>query len=121
MKFDIHYMKPEFFRDGTMGSKWLNEVGKLPTLATLDQSHVLLKTLASFDNGRVSTTDPDIMRALGTVFSKMQGENWSPNGEARDLIRSKGLEHTSMSVGDAVVVDGSTLFLVDRFGFKEMA
>lgn len=33
----------------------------------------------------------------------MQGEIWSPNGEANELIRSKGLFHTSMSVGDCAV------------------
>lgn len=38
-------------------------------------------------------------------WGAMQGENWSPNGEARDLIRSLGLHHTSMSVGDVLVVN----------------
>jgi len=37
---------------------------------------------------------------LGHAFTIMQGENWSPEGEARDLIRYHGLQHTSMSVGD---------------------
>ncbi|MCK9231070.1 MAG: hypothetical protein RBS96_02605 [Dehalococcoidales bacterium] len=41
------------------------------------------------------------------AFTRMQGENWSPNGEARPLILGKGLQHTSMSVGDALV-DGAT-------------
>ncbi len=36
------------------------------------------------------------------VFGAMQGENWSPNGEARPLIEKKGLRHTSMSVNDVV-------------------
>lgn len=35
----------------------------------------------------------------------MQGENWSPNGEARSLIEEKGLIHTSMSMGDIVQID----------------
>lgn len=39
---------------------------------------------------------------LNEVFSKMQGENWSPKGEARFLIRSLGLKHTSMITGDLV-------------------
>jgi len=39
---------------------------------------------------------------LDDVFTKMQGFNWSPNGEARELISSLGLRHTSMSVGDVV-------------------
>jgi hypothetical protein len=37
---------------------------------------------------------------IGGVFWRMQAEEWSPNGEARDLIRKLGLHHTSMSVGD---------------------
>ena len=49
----------------------------------------------------------------------MQGENWSPNGEARNLIGSLGLSHTSMSVGDIIEIDGN-LFFVDRHGFKKL-
>lgn len=41
--------------------------------------------------------------SLNEVYEQMQGENWSPNGEAFDLIRSLGLEHTSLTVGDVVV------------------
>jgi hypothetical protein len=37
---------------------------------------------------------------LEELFWRMQGENWSPNGEARELIKAKGVQHTSMSVGD---------------------
>jgi len=121
MKFTIHYMKPEFFRDGNMGYDWLEKRSRLPSLSALDRTHVELKTLADFDNGRIPTNRPDIKRVLEIIFAKMQGENWSPNGEARDLIRSKGLEHTSMSVGDVVVVDDAALWIVDRFGFKEVA
>lgn len=40
------------------------------------------------------------------VFYKMQGEVWSPLGEARPLIRALGLRHTSMSVGDVVCLNG---------------
>jgi hypothetical protein len=39
---------------------------------------------------------------LDEVYCQMQGEVWSPNGEARGLIRSLGLSHTSLSVGDVV-------------------
>jgi hypothetical protein len=59
--------------------------------------------------------------ALGPedVFFKMQGENWSPNGEARDLIRAKGLKHTSMSVGDVCMhlKTGITYGVID-VGFR---
>jgi hypothetical protein len=57
---------------------------------------------------------------LDEVFTKMQGEIWSPNGEARELIQSKGLSHTSMSVGDLVVDDQGIVQLVDNFGWKNL-
>lgn len=40
----------------------------------------------------------------GCLFRAMQGDFFSPNGEARNLIERLGLMHTSMSVGDVVVV-----------------
>jgi len=40
--------------------------------------------------------------SLEDVFFQMQGEIWSPNGEARFLITSLGLRHTSMMTGDLV-------------------
>jgi hypothetical protein len=40
-----------------------------------------------------------------TAFTRMQGEVWSPNGEARELVVSLGLHHTSMGIGD-VAQDG---------------
>ena len=58
---------------------------------------------------------------LEDVFKKMQGEKWSPNGEARQLILSKGLSHTSMSVGDVVYdVEADKYFEVDMIGFREI-
>ena len=40
---------------------------------------------------------------LEDLFEKMQGECWSPNGEAHDLIEAAGADHTSMSVGDVAL------------------
>jgi hypothetical protein len=40
--------------------------------------------------------------SLDDAYLRMQGENWSPNGEARPLIKMLGLKHTSMSVGDCL-------------------
>jgi len=56
------------------------------------QTHILL--------GKVKSQDRDL------VFHQLQGEVWSPRGEANNLIRGKGLKHTSMSVGDALVING---------------
>lgn len=104
--FSVWYMKPEFFRDGIMGVDWLKERGLMPDPANLGATHVHLKDLE---------LDGD----LEDVFVRMQGEVWSPNGEAMLLIEAKGLRHTSMSMGDVVVVDGRA-HIADRFGFSEL-
>lgn len=57
-------------------------------IKNIKETHALVKS--------VRAADPE------EVYVKMQGEVWSPNGEARDLIESLGLKHTSMSVGDIV-------------------
>lgn len=74
-------------------------------VADLEQTHTLL--------GAVAMTD------LEEIFYKMQGEVWSPNGEARNLITRLGLVHTSMSVGDVVEMGGK-FFVCDVCGFTEI-
>ena len=44
---------------------------------------------------------------LDEAYRQMQGEVWSPNGEARELIAALGLRHTSMTVGDIACDDGT--------------
>jgi len=59
---------------------------------------------------------------LEDLFRNMQGENWSPNGEAREFIKSKRLIHTSMSVGDvAYEIETGKWYVVDIMGFRELA
>lgn len=57
-------------------------------LKTLEFTHRRLK--------RVEAT------SLDDVYRQMQSQSWSPQGEARDLIISLHLSHTSLSVGDVV-------------------
>ena len=102
---EIWYASPESYRDSSMGYAWLEKEGMLPDPDNLGSSHVLL--------GKISERD------LNQIYRIMQGENWSPEGEANSFIRSKGLHHTSMSIGDIIVVGGKTL-MVDRSGFKEI-
>jgi len=55
------------------------------------------------------------------VYEHMQAMNWSPNGEARELIRSRGLAHTSMSVNDVMYdVVNNTWLQVCSMGFREL-
>lgn len=102
----IWYMRPEHFRDGNMGFNYCKSKGCLPDQKNLSATHVLLKTSQA-------QSDPD------QIFALMQGENWSPKGEANDLIRSKGLQHTSMSIGDVLVQDGQAL-VCDWAGWKQL-
>jgi hypothetical protein len=101
----VWYMKPDFFRDGMMSVAWLEKDGKLPTLATLEQTHVCVGTL--------NIDHPE------EAWQMMQGEFWSPKGEANSFILGLGLQHTSMSVGDIVEKEG-VLFMVDGIGFKRL-
>lgn len=59
------------------------------------------------------------VKTLEEGFIKMQGENWSPNSEARDHIISLGLKHTSMSIGDAFQDENGVYFVVESFGFRK--
>jgi hypothetical protein len=97
--YRVHYMRPAWFRDGICG--------KQPDAAKLDATHIFLR--------EVEATDHD------QVYYLSQGEVWSPNGEARSLIRGKGLEHTSMSVGDVIEDPDGTFWLVASFGFDQLA
>lgn len=99
----IWYMRPDFFRDASMGYEWLEEKGLLPNPDNLDATHILLGSIRESN--------------MNKVMRMMQGESWSPEGQARTLIRTKGLQHTSMSVGDVIVLHGNA-YMVDRFGFK---
>ena len=96
--YRIHYMKPDFFRDGMIGRK--------PDIAKLSDTHAYLRTVEAV--------------SLDQVYTFSQGEVWSPNGEARDLIRSKDLRHTSMSVGDVIEDQDGEFFVVASFGFDRL-
>jgi len=102
---EIWYAQDQFSRDAGMGWEWLGTHGFLPNPKNLGYTHVFL--------GRIKESNPS------NVFRMMQGEMWSPEGEARTMIRRKGLGHTSMSVGDIIRIGGKTLF-VDRTGFKDI-
>ena len=94
MKYQVWYMKPSFFR---------GIVGDWPDLNNLSATHVHLKDVEA--------------ESREDAFSRMQADIWSPNGEANDLIQSKGLQHTSMSIGD-VLVEDDAVYLVTATGFK---
>jgi len=57
----------------------------------------------------------------GLVYSYMQAENWSPNGEARPIIGRLGLHHASMSIGDVLHnLDTDKMWEVASCGWNEV-
>lgn len=104
-------------RNLRMGSEFCREHGaELPTLATVNQFCRHLGTVGIDSNEYVCDE-------LNRLVTSLQGENWSPNGEARELIKSLKLGHTSMSIGDCFVVRRfspyhcwSGLFMLDCYG-----
>jgi len=95
---EIWYVRPDVFRHFINGSKYLEKKGVFPTVESIPTTHVLL--------GKVKSNNKD------ELFTVLQGERWSPNGEAARLIKSKKLGHTSMSVGDIVRI-GKTFWFCD--------
>ncbi len=108
---EIFYQTPELSRE-MCGMPALYKASHPEIVSTPENEFIANAGYVSL--GTINT-DAD----LESLFSLFQGENWSPNGEARDLIKSKGLTHTSMSVGD-VVRTGDAYWLVDFIGFKRV-
>jgi hypothetical protein len=90
-------MKPSFLR---------GIVGNAPDPDKLSATHVHLKD--------VDADDPE------DVLHRMRADIWSPNGEALDLLRSKGLEHTTMTIGDVLVDESDDVYLVTALGFTRL-
>lgn len=81
-KFQVYYARrPTFHPSGQYGTPLL-------TVSALPHSHVRLIEVNAGN--------------LDDAWWHMQGENWSPHGEARPLLESLDLCHTSMSVGDVI-------------------
>jgi len=95
----VWYWKQEYARD------MMTQHGTRPDPSDLQKTHVLIGTLTE--------TDPE------TIFHMMQGEAWSPMGEAKTMIGKSGSGHTSMSVGDILVVNGQVK-MVDNAGFLDL-
>ena len=97
MKYQIWYMKPSFFR---------GIVGTSPDPNDLSATHVHLKDIEA--------------DSREDAFDRMQAGIWSPNGEALDLIQSKELQRTSMTIGDVLVDETDAVYLVTGIGFSRL-
>lgn len=104
---EVWYWKKEYSRDMMMGASWLQERRPelMPSEESLPQTHVLIGTLAESD--------------LENIYMMMQGERWSPEGQARNMIQQSGTGHTSMSMGD-VVKKPDGIYMVDSWGFYKI-
>lgn len=107
----IYYTLPNIngYNDLLMGWDWLSE--KRPEIIESIKSGDLSKTHSFI--GVVHVTD------LEKIFDMFQGEAWSPNGEAREIIERASVRHTSMSVGDIVKIKGK-MYFCDSCGWKEI-
>lgn len=106
-RYTIYYMRPTHMANMMLGTKFLIDNGIMPDVSSINKTHVEL--------GAISANN------LDNVYMKMQGEMWSPFGEANNFIITKELRHTSMSIGD-IVYDhqSSKYFMCDTVGFTEL-
>jgi hypothetical protein len=97
MKYQVWYMKPSFLR---------GIVGNSPDPNNLPATHVHLKDIEADDRE--------------DALHLMRADIWSPNGEATNLIQGKGLEHTTMTIGDVLVDESDAVYLVTAIGFTQL-
>lgn len=109
----IWYQKPEFSRDLGMGLDFFKEHNP-EAFRKMNEGQTPFKT-----HVHITSLDLTEGEGLDNIYYYMQGENWSPKGEKRDLIKSAGLNHTSMTIGD-IIQDGDKFFFVNNFGFEEL-
>lgn len=104
----VWYVNPNFHRSFCMGARMAAEFdNNFIDITDMTKTHVLVGSFAG---------SPDL--TADDVAGIMQGECWSPNGEARDLIQSLGLHHTSFMSGDVIQI-GDTFYTTDRWAIVE--
>jgi len=117
----IHDVKihdfPFFFEPGPIEIWYSKSVSDLrvwdgwrPDINKLAESHTFL--------GSIRGTGETDLKSLETIFRLMQGEFWSPAGQANEMVKSKDV-HTSMSIAD-VVKCGDKAWIVLPIGFEEL-
>jgi hypothetical protein len=100
---------PEFMINLSLGQKFANKNSNhIINAENINETHVSI--------GEFHCSNLTKLGFLDDIFHVFQGEVWSPNGEANNLIREKGASHTSMSIGDIIQL-GTTLIMVDIDGF----
>ena len=90
-----------YSRDLGVGYEWCKKQNCLPDVNHIEKTHAYIGSIDCVN--------------LERIFELLQGEFWSPNGEAYDLIEATDT-HTSMSVGDIIQTEDG-FYMVDRLGF----
>jgi hypothetical protein len=100
--FRVFYMRPEFFREFSLGDV-------SPNIRDLRKTHVELREVTAEN--------------LDHLYSIQQAHNWAVDYETCNaLLASKGLGHTSMSIGDvALNTETNDYFAVAHIGFRKLA
>ena len=107
----VWYVKEEFTRSFCMGAGMAAKCdGNVIDTNDMTKFHTLIGTIAGTGNNSTEAAD--------VIASCLQGEYFSPNGEARNLISSLGLCHTSFMAGDVIQI-GDKFYTVDRWTIKE--
>jgi hypothetical protein len=102
MRFRVFYMLPDFFRDLSFGDP-------LPEIANLSKTHAELREVEA--------------EGLEDLYRIQQAHNWAEDWKATNaLLRTKGLGHTSMSVGDvAENIATGEYFVVANVGWQKLS
>lgn len=87
-----------------------------PTFNESDVPKNLSVLIEKYRMVRKLNIEPDFEK----VFLMMQGEIWSPKGEAKSHIKWLGLHHTSMSVGDLIRVKKGNWWIITNLGFNRV-
>lgn len=104
-EIEVWYSRPERFADFTFGTP--DDFNP----KNLSKTHICLGTLADDKNSGKT-------EVIERLFRDLQGERWSMNGEASELIRELGLAHTSMSVGDVIRFKSGEVYLCKDVGWE---
>jgi hypothetical protein len=102
---EVWYVKNKYFRDYISGSDNLPDGVELPDPDNLEATHAFI--------GKLDTLD------LNEIYEKMQGEFWSEGKTTNDILKSKDVGHTSMSVGD-IIKNNDGVFMVDNVEFYNL-
>lgn len=104
----IWYSRNHFFRDAIMGCDWLKTKGIVINLGNINETHAMVAE---------ALTDEGIM---GALWAKYQAENgFRLPGTVPVGREPNEVGHTSMSVGDIILLD-CRLMMCDNIGWKEL-